>query len=56
MKPKITGKELGKLLYDIHAHIEHKDGTDDIIYYEDDIIKLLVKLGLPKPIFQEDIK
>lgn len=48
-KQKITAEELGKLLFNIHEHIVHDDGTDSIIYYEKDIIKLLVKLGLPKP-------
>lgn len=55
-KKKVTGEELGKLLFNIHEHIVHKDETDDIIYYEKDIIKLFVKLGLPKPIFAEDVK
>lgn len=55
-KQKITGEELGQLLYDIHEHIEHKDGSDDIIYYEKDLVKLLVKLGLPKPIFEEEMQ
>lgn len=55
-KQKITGEELGQLLYNIHEHIVHKDGSDDIIYYEKDLIKLFVKLGLPKPIFEEEIE
>lgn len=52
-KEKITGKELGRLLFDIHEHIVHDDGTDEIIYYEKNLIKLFVKLGLPKPLFGE---
>lgn len=53
-KKKITGEALGMMLFNIHEHIVHEDGTDDIVYYEKDLIKLLVKLGLPKPIFEED--
>lgn len=49
LEPQITAEEIGGLLFGIHSHIEHKDGTDDIIYYEADIIRLLVKLGFPKP-------
>lgn len=52
---EITGEELGGLLSNIHSHIEHKDGTDDIVYYEKDILYLLKKLGMPKPIWKIDI-
>lgn len=50
---KITGKELGGLLFGIHHHI-NEDGVETgnqrarIIYYEEDILKLLEALGLPK--------
>lgn len=50
-KSKITAEEIGGLLFNIHDHILHKNGTDDIIYYEKDIIRLFVKLGSPKPIW-----
>lgn len=50
-KETVTGEELGTMLFNIHEHIVHKDETDDIIYYEKDIIKLFIKLGFPKPIF-----
>lgn len=56
MKTKITAEELGGLLFNIHEHIVHEDGTDDVIYYEKDIIKLLVKLGLPKPVWGKSIE
>lgn len=54
-KSKITAKQIGGLLFGIHEHIEHKNGKSNIIYYEKDIIKLLVKLGFPKPIWGESI-
>ncbi len=56
VKSGVTAEEIGGLLFGIHEHIEHKDGTDDIIYYEKDIIKLLVKLGFPKPKWGKSIE
>lgn len=43
---KITGEELGGLLFNIHKHIG-KDGK--IIYYEEDLLPILKAIGLPKP-------
>ena len=49
-KPKriypIDGKTIAGLLHGIH---HHHPKTEVIIYYEDDIIRLLTKLGYPKP-------
>lgn len=42
----ILAEDLGGLLFGIH---HHHPCNDKIIYYEDDLIKLLVKLGFPKP-------
>jgi hypothetical protein len=50
---KITGKELGGLLFSIHHHID-EDGLETgnqrarIVYFEEDVLKLLEALGLPK--------
>jgi hypothetical protein len=50
---KITGKELGGLLFSIHHHIDEDSNEtgnqrERIVYYEEDILKLLEALGLPK--------
>lgn len=47
----ITGPELGALLFSIHDHVWDDEGFTDygIIYHEEDILKLLKKLGLPDP-------
>ncbi len=50
-KQKITGKELGSLLFNIHHHKE--DGR--IIYLEDDLLPLLKAIGLPEPIWGENM-
>lgn len=55
MRTKITAEEMGGLLFNIHEHIVHEDGTDDVIYYEKDIVRLLVKLGFPKPVWGKNI-
>lgn len=66
---EISAENLGGLLFSIHRHIgefvknekhlrksmiKYKDGGD-IIYREDDIIKLLVFLGYPEPIWGKSI-
>lgn len=48
-----TGEEIGGLLFGIH---EHNERTGEIIYYEKDIIRLLVKLGHPKPVWGKSIE
>lgn len=48
MEKEATAAEIGGLLFGIH---EHHGKTGKIIYYEKDIIKLLVKLGHPKPVW-----
>lgn len=47
----ITGKELGALLSHIHQH----DKKGKIIYYEDDLLKVLKAIGLPKPEWETSI-
>lgn len=42
----ITPEVMAGLLHGIH---DHHPKTEKIIYHEDDIIKLLTKLGYPKP-------
>jgi hypothetical protein len=41
-------EQIGGMLFTIHQH--HPE-TDEIIYYESDIIKLLKALGHPEPKF-----
>ena len=55
-KSKVSAEQIGGLLFGIHEHITHKDKTEHVIYYEKDIIKLLVKLGFPKPVWGESIE
>ncbi len=50
-KEKITGEEIGGLLFNIHTHMDN----GEIVYKEKDIIKLLTKLGLPEPIWGGNI-
>lgn len=52
MEKRATAEEIGGLLFGIH---EHNEKTGEIIYYEKDIIKLLVILGRPKPVWGESI-
>ncbi len=56
VESKVTAEEIGGLLFGIHEHIVHKNGKENIIYYEKDIIRLLVKLGFPKPVWGKSIK
>ncbi len=42
---QITGRQLGGLLFGIHTHNEDDTKT---LYYEEDILLLLEKIGLPK--------
>jgi hypothetical protein len=42
----ISGKELGALLFAIH---EHESASGDIVYYEEDLLKVLKAIGLPDP-------
>lgn len=42
----VDGKTIAGLLHGIH---DHHPKTERIIYHEEDIIKLLTKLGYPKP-------
>lgn len=46
----MTGKELGKKLFEIHHHaVIDGDGESCIMYKEEDIINLLKELGHPAP-------
>lgn len=52
----ITPEDLGGLLFGIHSHAEHEQyNPGQIVYREDDIIKLLVKLGFPEPVWGKSI-
>lgn len=48
----ITPEKMGGLLFGIH---EHHPESEKIIYYEEDIIKLLTKLGFLKPKWGDSI-
>lgn len=45
---KATAEQLGGMLFSIHHH--HPE-TEKIIYYEEDVVKLLKALGHPEPKF-----
>ena len=49
---EVTGEDLASLLFHIHSH-DLK--TEEIIYYEKDLLPILKALGLPKPIWGDDI-
>lgn len=42
----INGKDVAALLHGIHRHDEE---TEEIVYYEKDLLPVLKALGLPKP-------
>ena len=42
----MTGKELGALLFGIHHHDER---SEKIIYFEEDLLPILLAAGLPQP-------
>jgi hypothetical protein len=48
MAKKVSGPEIGSLLFDINERINHADGTYSIIYYEDNIIKQIDGLDFIK--------
>lgn len=54
-KSNITARQIGGLLFGIHEHTTHPDKSEHVVYYEEDVIRLLVKLGFPKPIWGEHI-
>lgn len=50
---KITGEELGALLFAIH---DHHPETEEIIYNKKDLFPILKAIGLPEPIFGKSMK
>lgn len=44
---QLTAEQLGGLLFSIHDHLNE----GQIIYHEEDIIKLFTKLGYPEPVW-----
>ena len=48
----MTGKELGALLFGIHHHDER---TEKIIYFEEDLLPILLTAGLPEPQWGESM-
>lgn len=53
----ISAENLGGLLFGIHSHAEIENDIDpeQIVYREEDIIKLLKKLGFPEPVWGKSI-
>ena len=54
MSRKITGEELGGLLFGIHDHIwddENSDQNTPTVYHEEDILELFRKIGLPEVVW-----
>ncbi len=49
---KITGEDVAALLHNIH---EHDSKTEEIIYYEKDLLPVLKALGLPKPKWKKSL-
>ena len=49
---EITGEDVAALLHQIHQHDEK---TEEIIYYENDLLPVLKALGLPKPIWKDSM-
>ena len=48
----MTGNELGALLFSIHHHDER---SEKIIYFEEDLLPILLAAGLPKPQWGDSI-
>lgn len=49
-RPKpLTAIELANKLFMIHSHPDIVQGTEGIVYTEEDIVKLLKELGYPDP-------
>lgn len=46
VKQQITGTDVAALLHGIH---EHDEKTEEIIYYEKQLLPVLKALGLPEP-------
>ena len=49
---EITGEDVAALLHQIH---DHDKKTEEIIYYENDLLPVLKALGLPKPVWKDSI-